>query len=125
MLTNWTPAHRGLLAIAMLTTGVCTPGLVYKNSITKGGILGGSSARWVSLRLWTPPSIIPRVFWVGHLPHPLSLFTEALSGCVLLPLFTLSSFRHNAKISLWFNSVVNASRAPILRHLEGAMNGLP
>ena len=32
--------------------------------------VGGSSAGWVGLKLWTPtPLIIPRVSWVGLLPH--------------------------------------------------------
>ena len=65
---------------------------------------GGSPAGWVFNRVGgckaleqpPPPLIIPRVSWVGHLPHPLSLFTEALSGCVLLPLFALSLCRHHA-----------------------------
>ena len=93
---------------------------------TGGGVrVGGSSAQWVGLRLWAPrPLIIPRVSWIGHLPRPLSLFTEALSGCVLLPLFTLSLCRHHAEMSLYFNSVVNASWAPIVRRLEGTMKDL-
>ena len=42
--------------------------------------MGGSSAGWVGLQLWTPtPLIIPRVSWVGLLPHLLSLVTGALS----------------------------------------------
>ena len=45
-------------------------------------------------------------------------------SCVLLPLFTLSLCRHHANISLWFNSVVNASWAPVVRRLEGAMKDL-
>ena len=48
-----------------------------------GGVwVGGSSAGWVGLKLWTPPPlIILRVFWVGLLPYLLSLVTGALSGC--------------------------------------------
>ena len=65
-----------------------------------GGIWsGGYSAGWVGLRLGKPPPfVIPRVSGVGHLPHPLSVFTEALSGCALLSFFTLSLCRHHAKI---------------------------
>ena len=73
-------------------------GLVYKNEVARG-----SGGGWVfnrvggSKALEHPPLfIIPRVSWVGHLPHPLSLFTEALSGWVLLPLFALSLCRHHA-----------------------------
>ena len=37
-----------------------------------------------------PPLIILRVFWVGLLPHLLSLVTGALSGCLLVPLSVVS-----------------------------------
>ena len=48
--------------------------------------MGGSSAGWVGLKLWTPPPlIILRVPWVGLQPPLLSLVTGALSGCLLMP----------------------------------------
>ena len=34
-----------------------------------------------------PPLLIPRVSWVGLLPHLLSLPTGALFGCLLVPPF--------------------------------------
>ena len=53
--------------------------------------MGGSSAGWVGLNLWTPPPlIIPRVSWVGLQPPLLSLVTGALSGWLLVPLFAPS-----------------------------------
>ena len=56
--------------------------------------VGGSSAGWVGLKVWTPtPLIIPRVSWVGLLPHLLSLVTGALSGCLLVPFSALSLCR--------------------------------
>ena len=60
-----------------------------------GGVwVGGSSAGWLGLKLWTPPPlIILRVFWVGLLPHLLSLVTGALSGCLLVPLSVVSLCR--------------------------------
>ena len=61
-----------------------------------GGVwVGGSSAGWGGLKLWTPRTslIIPRVSWVGLLPHLLSLVTGALSGCLLVPLSALSLCR--------------------------------
>ena len=63
-------------------------GIVYKSYFARGGGLGG----WVfsqvagSKALDPPPLIIPRVSWVGLLPHLLSLVTGALSGCLLVPL---------------------------------------
>ena len=72
------------------------PGIVYKSYFARGGgvWVGGSSAGWVGLKLWTPtPLIIPRVSWVGLLPHLLSLVTGALSGCLLVPFSALSLCR--------------------------------
>ena len=43
---------------------------------------------------------------------------------MLLPVFPLSLCRHHAKISLSFNSVANASWAPIVRRFEGRMKDL-
>ena len=41
-------------------------------------------------KVWTPtPLIIPRVSWVGLLPHFFSLVTRALSGCLLVPFSAL------------------------------------
>ena len=60
-----------------------------------GGGLGG----WVFSRvggskaLDPPPLIILSVFWVGLLPHLLSLVTGALSGCLLVPLSVVSLCR--------------------------------
>ena len=39
-----------------LRQGGAQPGFVYKNQIAMGGVwVGGSSAGWVGLKLWTPP----------------------------------------------------------------------
>ena len=108
---TWCRDQALLIRIKLQGGGGCPGGWVFSR-------VGGSKA------LDPPPFIIPRVSWVGHLPQPLSWLTEALSGCVLLPLFTLSLRRHHAQISLWFNSVVNASWTPIVRHVEGAMKDL-
>ena len=64
-----------------------------------GGVrVGGSSAGWVGLNLWTPPPlIIPRVSWVGLQPPLLSLVTGALFGWLLVPLSALLLCRHHAK----------------------------
>ena len=63
--------------------------------LQRGGVwVGGSSAGWVGRKLWTPtPLILPRVSWVGLLPHLLSLVTGALSGCLLVPFSALSLCR--------------------------------
>ena len=69
----------------------------FLRAICKGGggvWVGGSSAGWLGLKLWAPtPLIIPRVSWVGLLPHLLSLVTGALSGCLLVPFSALSLCR--------------------------------
>ena len=58
--------------------------------------MGGGLGGWVFSRvggskaLDPPPLIILRVFWVGLLPHLLSLVTRALSGCLLVPLSVVS-----------------------------------
>ena len=62
--------------------------------------MGGSSAGWVGLKLWTPPSYNSKGF-LGWAPATPSFFAGALSGCLLVPLSTLSLCRHHAKISLW------------------------
>ena len=57
--------------------------------------MGGSSAGWVGLELWSPPPLlIPRVSWVGLQPPLLSLVTGALSSWLLVPLSALSLCRH-------------------------------
>ena len=69
----------GLLAFG----GAYWPGIVYKSYFARGGA-----------GFWTPtPLIIPRVSWVGLLPHLLSLITGALSGCLLVPFSALSFCR--------------------------------
>ena len=72
------------------------PGFVYKSYFAMGG---GGLGGWVFSRvggskaLDPPPLIILRVFWVGLLPHLLSLVTGALSGCLLVPLSVVSLCR--------------------------------
>ena len=62
-----------------------------------GGGLGGGLFSQVggSKALNPPPLIIPRVSWVGLLPHLLSLVAGALFGCLLVPLSLLLAFPNN------------------------------
>ena len=77
--------------------GCCVQASFIRAILQWGGGLGG----WVFSRVGgskalDPPSplIILRVFWVGLLPHLLSLVTGALSGCLLVPLSVVS-------LSMW------------------------
>ena len=81
------------------------------------GWVGGSSAGWVGLKLWTPLTIL-RVSWVGLLPPLLSLLIGALSSCLLVPLSALSLCRHHAKncgCGVFVGSFEQAQR----EHLKG------
>ena len=63
--------------------------------------MGGSSAGWVDLRLWTPPPPYNSEGFLGWAPATPSFFVLRSLVWLLLPLCALAFSRHHAEISLW------------------------